>query len=147
MHTGRSFWRHFFKVPSWFLLWQFFKPIDNISTFTVMSGLTSLFINSCRWSMLAPGKLSIWRLSSLNGGIFERFESPRITCGFLILICHSLAFLVLLICLSGFCNGVCLSEFPLRLNLLTRPLGWSDGDDGCGTGDVISVSCVCLLCV
>ena len=48
--------------------------------------------------MLAPGKLSIWRDSSLNGGIFERFESPRITCGFLILICHSLAFLVLLMC-------------------------------------------------
>src|SRR4029434_7642947 len=82
-------------------------------------------------------------LSSLNGGIFERFESPRITCGFLILICQSLAFLLLLICLSGSCNGVCLNELPLRLSLLTRQPGWSDGDGGCGTGDDIGVSARC----
>src|SRR4029434_1551953 len=129
------------------LLWQLFKQTDNLNPLTVMSGLTSFLINSFRWSMLAPGKLSIWRLSSLNGGIFERFESPRITCGFLILMCQSLAFLLLLICLSGSCNGVCLNELPLRLSLLTRPPGWSDGDGGCSPGDDIGVSRACLLCV
>src|SRR4029434_9846051 len=102
-----------------------------------MYGFTSFLISSLRWSMLAPGKLSIWRFSSLNDGILERFESPKINWGFLILMCQSLAFLLLLICLIGSCTGVCLNELPFRLSLLTRPPGWSDGDGGCSPGDDI----------